>query len=248
MPFAPPTNLSDQDAWFASIRAAFAGSDPRRLAHIETVWRRGRQVAHFSDQPERFALACLLHDVGRALDPDDREQHALVGARYLRSLGLDESLVRLVAQHSGARHACAQRGCSAELEAYPLPEAETEPQLRAEHELLSYLDATTGPDGMVVSVAERGAELAVRYGCESRQVAGFALRQEEIRCGRAHFQTLGFFVQAERTEEKEASRRADAAELAAGEITAAKLNAQNAVFAGLARGARVDLRAAHRLI
>jgi HD superfamily phosphodiesterase len=51
---------------------------------------------------ERLELAALLHDVGKALDPDDTEPHGFVGAKLLDSLGLHD-VAPLVAHHSGAR-------------------------------------------------------------------------------------------------------------------------------------------------
>ena len=175
VPPPAPADLEDQAAWYAWYEQALA-DNPRRLAHITTVWRRGLSYAAFADEPERFALTCLLHDVGRGLDPADQAPHALVGARFLRDLGLPGPLVALVAQHTGARYEAALRG---------FPELETEFPYTPSGDLdmLTYIDGTTGPDGAVLDAQARLADIAVRYGEDAWQVAAFRPIFDEIERG-----------------------------------------------------------------
>lgn len=151
-----------------------------RLAHVREVGRRGAEAGIClggETEPFLFPLACLLHDVGRALDPEDVDVHALVGARFLQQAGVPAPVVVLVAHHSGARFEANLRGVRDELEAiYPY---KPWPALAA----LSYLDATTGPDGETISAEERLEEIGRRHGVDSWQYASFELTLPEIAQG-----------------------------------------------------------------
>jgi hypothetical protein len=120
----------------------------------------------------RLELAALLHDVGRALDPDNTEPHGFVGASFLDALGLSD-IAPLVAHHSGARLEAAQRGM-ADRDRWIC----AEPDLLA---VLTFLDRTTSAYGERVSLARRRHDSVARYGTESLQVRLFDASLSEVR-------------------------------------------------------------------
>jgi hypothetical protein len=106
---------------------------------------------------EVLAAAAILHDVGYAPEVVRTGFHPLDGALYLKALGVDSEVVSLVAHHSCADVEAELRGLSDELRAFP----EGPIDLR---ERLIFCDMTTSPDGHVVSVEQRFAEIVERYG------------------------------------------------------------------------------------
>ena len=181
LPLPPPVSRHlDAAAWAAWMEAALR-DQPRRWAHVRAVWRRAAKLAQSpqtglsaADRAD-LELAALLHDVGRAIDPDDNEPHAFVGARFLEDLGLHR-VARLVAHHSGSRFEAEERGHS--------EHCRWTREDGAVADILTYLDMTTGPDGQAVTPAERRADIAVRYGAESFQVKAFDRIADEIERGR----------------------------------------------------------------
>lgn len=116
------------------------------------------------DRLRPFVFAALLHDIGRAIDPEDREPHAFVGARFLDEAGMTDA-ASLVAHHSGARPEAELRG---------------QPELDRWHDrdvellaVLTYIDRTTNRNGELVTLSERRRELADAYGANSMQVVVF---------------------------------------------------------------------------
>lgn len=103
-----------------------------------------------------LVAAAYLHDLGYAPALALTGFHPLDGAEYLSAIG-EPRLARLVANHSGAKHEAALRGCAPQLKAYP-DEADL---LTA---CLTYCDLTTGPQGQRVSLAERLCDIHRRYG------------------------------------------------------------------------------------
>ena len=85
--------------------------------------------------------------------------HALDGARYLRDAQhADAMLCRLVAQHSCAIIEAGERGLADVLG------CEFEPAPHALSNVLTFCDMTTSPDGELVPVDRRLAEIHRRYG------------------------------------------------------------------------------------
>lgn len=101
--------------------------------------------------------AALLHDIGYAPDLAKTGFHPLDGARFLRYQGAPERLCALVAHHSCAYREAELRGLSAEL-------AEWEDEKTPLRDALWWADMTAGPDGQRMTVHERLAEIAERYG------------------------------------------------------------------------------------
>jgi HD superfamily phosphodiesterase len=170
LPPAPaPQYRHDVQSWLAWVDESFA-SDRNRALHSRGVWHRiasarRLELAHLD--PRRLAtleLAALLHDIGRAIDPDDAEPHAFVGARYLDGLGLHE-VASLVAHHSGAKLEAADRDMT-DLDVWP--EVDRELLL-----LLNYADRTVNAKGESVTVLQRRADIAERRGENSPSIRRF---------------------------------------------------------------------------
>lgn len=164
-------------SWLTWLVEAFE-STPNRFCHVRTVWRRavmlrGLDVAWLDPaMSDRLELAALLHDVGKALDPDDTEPHGFVGARLLDSLGLHD-VSPLVAYHSGARIEAGLRGMS-DRDRW----RDDEPDLLA---VLTFLDRTTSAIGEVVTLALRRRDIATRHGEDSIQTWIFDATMPEVR-------------------------------------------------------------------
>ncbi|MBO0610691.1 HD domain-containing protein [Myceligenerans salitolerans] len=137
-----------------------AGSD--RLAHTLAVGRRAEFVTEKLGAPQASLVvtAAYLHDVGYAHVAVDTEVHQLDGARYLRRLGYDEDLCRLVAHHTFARIEARNQGLGAAVEMeFPLPEGVLADSL----DLVSYCDLTTSHRGKPTTVDARLAGVFARY-------------------------------------------------------------------------------------
>lgn len=144
--------------------AQLAEALPRRWAHTEGVGAKARSLdALFGDAAEVLVAAALLHDIGYAPPLAKTGFHPLDGARYLRDTqALDETIVRLVANHSFALLEAEERGIRAELEReFPIVE---DPDLV---DALVYCDMTTTPDGLPTSSVSRVNEIVSRYGSQS---------------------------------------------------------------------------------
>lgn len=110
--------------------------------------------------------AAWLHDIGYAPTVADTGYHPLDGARYLRALGWDDQVCRLVAHHTDAARQAEREGLSDELC------AEFAPTDGIEQDILWSADATTGPSGERFTLDERINEIAARYGFDHRVTAG----------------------------------------------------------------------------
>lgn len=165
----PDGDLSQASSWVAWLGEAFR-STPHHFDHSLTVWTRARQLRLQTGTwlgPDRgglLELAALLHDVGRAIDPEEHEPHGVVGARFADNIGLT-AIAPLVAHHSGAGHAGAPRRCDV-VQGWAVDDVEL-------LHLLSYLDQTTGPRGGRVSLDERRIEKRARLGADARQLVVF---------------------------------------------------------------------------
>ncbi len=124
---------------------------PRRWAHVQGVAARVRSLAPVLDADAGLVeAAAWLHDIGYAPALAVTGLHALDGARYLRC--------RLVAHHSYAVIEAGERGLAGVLG------LEFEPAPYVLSSMLTYCDMTTSPDGELVPVARRLAEIHHRYG------------------------------------------------------------------------------------
>ena len=132
-----------------------------RWRHAQAVAVRAEEAAVVvPGDADLLIAAAWLHDVGYAPTIARSSFHPLDGARYLRDLGAGQRLCGLVAHHSGAVIEAKLRG----LDEILIGEFPQEHSLVAD--ALWYADLTTGPGGQVLTVEERLAEIAERYGPE----------------------------------------------------------------------------------
>jgi putative nucleotidyltransferase with HDIG domain len=133
---------------------------PRRWAHVQGVAARARSLAQvLGADADLLHAAAWLHDIGYAPGLAVTGLHALDGARYLRDAQhADAMLCRLVAHHSYAIVEADERGLADVLG------LEFEPAPYALASVLTCCDMTTSPDGELVPVERRLAEIHHRYG------------------------------------------------------------------------------------
>lgn len=74
----------------------------RHLISVEGVMR--RLAEHFGEDPERWGLVGLFHDIDQDQTHDDPPRHAYVGAEWLREAGVDEEIVNGVLAHAHAQY------------------------------------------------------------------------------------------------------------------------------------------------
>ena len=133
---------------------------PRRWAHVQGVAARACGLAPVLDTDANLLeAAAWLHDIGYAPDLIVTGLHQLDGARYLRDAQhADTMLCRLIAHHSCAIIEAGERGLAEVLG------LEFEPAPQQLSDALTYCDMTTSPDGALVPVEQRLAEIHDRYG------------------------------------------------------------------------------------
>ncbi len=128
-----------------------------RLLHTIGVAERSRVVGGVlkPDEAELLLAAAYLHDVGYAPELTRTGFHPLDGARFVRACG-HERLSGLIAYHSGAAIAAAERGLVGEL-------SEFHDERSVVSRALTYCDLTTDPDGRPVEPRERLTEIRERF-------------------------------------------------------------------------------------
>src|ERR1700730_17483712 len=133
---------------------------PRRWAHVQGVAARARGLAAvLGADGDLLEAAAWLHDIGYAPGLAVTGLHALDGARYLRDAQhADAMLCRLVAHPSCSIVEAEERGLADVLS------LEFEPAPYALASVLTCCDMTTSPDGELVPVERRLAEIQDRYG------------------------------------------------------------------------------------
>jgi len=141
-------------------QALLQESLPRRWAHVQGVAARARGLAPvLGADADLLEAAAWLHDIGYAPGLAVTGLHALDGARYLRDVQhADVMLCRLVAHHSCAIVEASERGLADVLG------LEFKPAPHALSSVLTFCDMTTSPDGELVPVERRLAEIQQRYG------------------------------------------------------------------------------------
>jgi putative nucleotidyltransferase with HDIG domain len=141
-------------------QALLKESLPRRWAHVQGVAARARTLAPvLGADADLLHAAAWLHDIGYTPDLAVTGLHALDGARYLRDAHhADAMLCRLVAHHSYAIVEAGERGFADVLG------REFEPAPYVLSSVLTCCDMTTSPDGELVPVQRRLAEIRHRYG------------------------------------------------------------------------------------
>jgi hypothetical protein len=131
---------------------------PRRWRHVGGVAAQAQRLVGVGPARRDLLVASAwLHDIGYAPALVDSGFHPIDGARHLRDLAVDERVVNLVAHHSCAQIEAGLRGLTASLDR----EFPRDPSLP--HDELCFCDQTISPDGAVVDVTERLAEIRDRY-------------------------------------------------------------------------------------
>jgi hypothetical protein len=159
---------------------------PDRWLHVQGVAHRASAFgpALPSEQGELLVASAYLHDVGYAPPLTVTGFHPLDGAVWLRSLGLDERLVGLVAHHSCA---CIE-ACLHQLDVRLAREFPRDDSLP--HDALLYCDLTTGTTGQPLTLDERLADIRSRYG-EDHVVTRFVNQAEpEMRAAAGRAEAL----------------------------------------------------------
>jgi putative nucleotidyltransferase with HDIG domain len=153
-----------------------AADMPRRWSHVCAVARKADEVAARLGLPaELLVSAAWLHDVGYAPGVASTGFHPLDGARHLRALGTDETVVSLVAHHSCAAIEGEVRGLAQDLGAeFTIGPGDLV-------DALAYCDMTTGPDGESLDVDARLREIRNRYGGEDPVVRFIDTAENQIR-------------------------------------------------------------------
>jgi hypothetical protein len=116
------------------------------------------------DEPaliEAVTAAGVLHDVGYAYHLGRTGQHSIDGASYLAGTGVDDTIVCLVAFHTGADTEAEIRDLVDQLYQFsPLRD-------RRLHDVITYADLTTDAKGRPTTVEARFEDIRARHGAGS---------------------------------------------------------------------------------
>jgi hypothetical protein len=147
-------------AWAEEHAATLLANLGARWQHVRGVARQAQRVSAALAPEDRpyLVAAAWLHDIGYAPDLAATAFHPIDGARHVRALG-HERLARLVAYHSSARWEAEALGLAGELAAFSREDSATS-------DALTYCDMTTSPTGQRITLDDRLAEIAERYGAE----------------------------------------------------------------------------------
>jgi len=139
--------------------------DEERLRHTEAVARRAQQLAPAveADQVVVLIAAAWLHDIGYAEHLRSTGFHPLDGARHLLAARWPPLICDLVAYHSGARFVAAVCGLSRDRSELDFVEDRLS-------DALTTADQTVGPNGSVVTIDQRIADMLRRHGPDSPNV------------------------------------------------------------------------------
>ncbi|TNH28512.1 HDIG domain-containing protein [Micromonospora orduensis] len=150
---------------------------PERWRHTIGVARRAEEVADTAgshSEADILLAAAWMHDIGYAAELRDIGFHPVDGARHLHAAGWPSRIAGLVAHHSAALLVARARGLAAEIDRFP---RETSPVSDA----LIYADQTVGPNGRIMTVEHRLADMLHRHGPDSPNAAVHAQREPLLR-------------------------------------------------------------------
>lgn len=140
----------------AAIAEDLVGDLHPRWEHVQGVGQAAEQLARTHGVAQRVVVAAWLHDIGYGDLARSSGFHPLDGARYLRGIGVEESIVSLVAWHTGAGQEAHSRGLLTQLSAFDEPDQD-------DLDALTLIDLTTSPTGTPVLPCDRIAEILTRY-------------------------------------------------------------------------------------
>jgi len=151
-----------------------------RLAHVRTAGFVASRLAVLFD-PEEAALlvaAANLHDIGYSQRIAHTGFHPLDGGVFLRSEGYPDRLARLVANHSLAVLTADEHGIHNLVERFP-------PEEGLLADALAYADMHSAPDGQIIPVECRLADIARRHDDRVQSTRADQLRAAMARVGAA---------------------------------------------------------------
>jgi len=149
----------DLVSWSMTLSEELLSGLGTRWSHVQGVGAAADQLAAELDLGADAGVvrsAAWLHDVGYAPSLVQTGFHPIDGARFLRSHGVPELVVSLVAHHTGAEFEATGRGLGAELAVFGPPPQDL-------LDVVTFADLTTGPDGATVTVDKRLREILQRY-------------------------------------------------------------------------------------
>lgn len=146
----------DRVDWARAQAEQFMSTLGRRWAHVQAVAARAASLPFEGGDRELLVAAAYLHDIGYAPGLAATGFHPLDGARHLRSFG-EEDLARLVAHHTNAKHEAGLRGIEDYEDEFPFGGTLLD-------DALTFCDLSTSPDGQLVTIEDRLAEIVERYG------------------------------------------------------------------------------------
>lgn len=144
--------------WAAVTAEIYVAPLGRRWDHVRAVADKATLIAKSfgSDDGHLLVAAAYLHDVGYASELAATGFHPLDGGRFVRTAGY-ERLAELVAHHSAARVEAVLRGIDGYEDEFSFADDELD-------QALTYCDLTTSPNGQPIKLADRVAEINLRYG------------------------------------------------------------------------------------
>lgn len=151
-----------------------------RLAHVRTAGFVASRLAVLFDpeEAELLVAAATLHDIGYSQRIARTGFHPLDGGVFLRAQGYPERLARLVANHSLAVLTADDQGVHDLAEQFPGEEG-----LLAD--ALAYADMHSAPDGQIIPVEHRLADIARRHDDRVGGTRTGQLRAAMVRVGAA---------------------------------------------------------------
>lgn len=168
--------MSELVEWARKVAEELMADElPRRWKHVQAVGTKAESLAPaFGDSAEIVAAAAWLHDIGYVEALQDTGFHPIDGGRYLRSIGTDDRLSCLVANHSGAAREATLRCLDTEMAEFPDDKSD-------ERAAVWYCDMTTSPVGKPISFSERLAEIWERYGPDHTVPKAISASADDIR-------------------------------------------------------------------
>lgn len=158
------------------------GTEGTRLQHVRTAGFVASRLAVLfpPEDAELLVTAATLHDIGYSPRIARTGSHALDGGAFLRAEGYPERLVALVANHSLALMTADPAAREVLAEQYP-----SEGGLLTD--ALAYADMHSAPDGQLIAVQRRLADIARRHADPREVVRAAQLRAAMARVGTALF-------------------------------------------------------------
>jgi putative nucleotidyltransferase with HDIG domain len=150
---------------------------PERWRHTIGVARRAETVAGTvgsRSDGEVLLAAAWLHDIGCADALRDTGFHPIDGARHLQAADWPSRIAGLVAHHSAAWCVAEVRGLADEIAGFAHEDSPVS-------DALIYADQTIGPNGRVMTVEQRLADMLHRHGPDSPNAAAHARRAPLLR-------------------------------------------------------------------